>query len=111
MITIGNTQMIYSLRFILVPAAKICLLGLLRIVPFVELFISTSFINQTLEKLLAVSPTFKFQTLIKIDFFFSVLCTQYLAIIFLIMFVKFGHKSLPLSFVYVMGVPLSTSFI
>lgn len=83
MIKIGNTQQIHSLRFILVPtAAKICLLGLLHVVPFVELFISTSFINQTLEKLLAVSPTFKLQTLIKIDFLFSVLCTQYLAIIF-----------------------------
>lgn len=83
MIKIGNTQQIYSLRFILVPAAvKICLIGLLHVVPFVELFISTSFINQALEKLLAASPTFKFQTLIKIDFLFNVLCMQYLAIIF-----------------------------
>lgn len=83
MIKIDNKQQIYSLRFILVPAAaKICLLGLLHGDLFVELFITTSFINQTLEKLLAVSPTFKFQTLIIIDFLFSVLCTQYLTIIF-----------------------------
>lgn len=111
MIKPGNTHQISSLRFILVPAAaKICLLSLLHVVPFVELFISTSFINQTLEKLLAVSPTFKFQTLIKIDFLFSVVYTVS-SNNFLIMFVKFGPKSLPLSFVYVMGVPLSTSFI
>lgn len=83
MIKIGNMQQIYSLRSILVPAAvKICLHALLYEAPFVELFISTSFINQTFKKLLAVSPSFKLQTLMKIDFLFRVLCILYLAIIF-----------------------------
>lgn len=75
MIKIGNAQQIYSLRFIFVPAAvKICLHALLYEAPFVELFISTSFINQTFKKLLAVFPPFKSQTLIKIDFLFRILC-------------------------------------
>lgn len=75
MIKIGNTQQIYLLRFILVPAAtKICLHALLYEAPFVELFIITSFINQAFKKLLAVPPSFKFHTLIKIDFLCRVLC-------------------------------------
>lgn len=51
MIKIGNAHQIYSLRFIPVPAAvKICLHALLFEAPFVKLFISTSFISQTLKK-------------------------------------------------------------
>lgn len=75
MIKIGNTQQIYLLRFILVPAAvKICLHVLLYEAPFVELFIITSFINRAFKKLLAGHPSFKFHTLIKIDFLFRILC-------------------------------------
>lgn len=53
-------QQIYSLRFILVPAAvKICLHALLYEAPFVELFISTSFINQTLKKIIGSISLFQ----------------------------------------------------